>query len=251
MDLLTGGINNPDGHGWAVITRDGRDIIIGKSMKIEDAVDDFMSTRAKHLGGPALFHSRWATHGTVDLFNVHPFYAGHSQQTVMAHNGILPCIPAKGDKRSDTRLFADELLSTKYRRLDKPRAFQAMTNFIGTYNKLVILTVDKRYRENAYIVNEKAGHWDTATGVWHSNYDYLAPTSGKYWAAPAKGETVGKGTRDTQTGCDICGMGWVSSAGYCDECNSCEDCYETKADCLCYQSHGLEFSHSAFDVIGD
>lgn len=248
---------NPDGHGWA-IADDGL-MHLGKSMVLAEALETFAKARAKHPGGHALFHSRWATHGDLNVGNVHPFLVGGSHQTVVAHNGVLPwnAHPHKGDDRSDTRKFADEILSRQYRRLDKPGAFNALTSWAGRANKLVILTVDQRYRKPAYLVNEREGHWDPTTGIWHSNHDYLyipqPKTSigrwvGNTWqpATTAIGAAIEKAiARDRYgyTPCIMCFYGDVDPhTGYCYECGSCQDCTEAKPDCLCYCSEP-EFSH--------
>ena len=97
--LFNGGVRNPDGHGWAIVA--SRGIIMGKSMDLMQAIVEFTEARKHHPQGPALFHSRWATHGSKGLANNHPFYIGGSQLTVLAHNGILPSSahPADGDDR--------------------------------------------------------------------------------------------------------------------------------------------------------
>jgi predicted glutamine amidotransferase len=241
--LLNGGVLNPDGSGWAIAV-DGK-IVWGKSMDACQAIDQFSVARDRYPNGPALFHSRWATHGSKSLANVHPFFVGNSYQTVMAHNGILQCTPTKGDDRSDSRLFADDILSTRFKRLDKRRAFTALHQFCGTYNKLGILTVDSRYQENLYIVNEKEGHWDRITKNWHSNYDYLGWTkySGSYSSTATQGwtpTTIGKRRSEIQkaladsTLCYICEFGHYTTSGYCDECGTCEECLENRLDCQCY-----------------
>lgn len=242
--LMNGGISNPHGHGWAITA--GDHIQMGKSLDIVEALEGFSAARKANPGGHALFHSRWATHGSVSTANVHPFNVGRqSGLTVVGHNGILPAAahPAKGDDRSDTRLFADEILSTRYRRLDKKRAMTALADWIGSYNKLVVLTVHPRYRSNAYIVNESAGNWDSATGLWHSNFDYLdQPKYTAKWysdytrdlravGGKAKGKANANGG-DWQD-CAFCYYGNVDDSGYCDECESCADCYEAIGDCQC------------------
>lgn len=247
--LLNGGIANPDGHGWA-IADDGK-MFIGKSMDLQEALDGFIVAREKRPNGHALFHSRYATHGTKDTYNVHPFRAGHSEGTVVAHNGVLPFSiwPDKGDNRSDTHKFADELLSTRYRRLDKTRARQALADWIGSGNKLVILTVDPRYQHNVYLINKSQGNTDPDTGIWHSNYDYEGwanygkwTSKGTKWSGTATTPTtIGGRYRSEQfstlslADCYICGMGEMDEQGYCDQCRSCNDCCEHIRDCFCWQ----------------
>lgn len=240
--LFNGGLSNPDGHGWAIADARSSTLIVGKSLDLVTALDDFKAARAEHPMAHALFHSRWATHGSVSTDNVHPFYVGGSEQTVVGHNGVLPrsAHPGKGDDRSDTRLFADDILSTRYRRLNRDRVRTALSNWIGSGNKLVILTIDPRYRRNAYLINAHLGNWDKQTGIWHSNYDYEhAP-----WWLYAKGK--GKGSNDASTWtpsyqfpatysdpCFYC-HGSVTGGGYCMVCGTCQDCLESIDDCFCY-----------------
>ncbi|AYE99639.1 glucosamine 6-phosphate synthetase (plasmid) [Mycobacterium paragordonae] len=222
--LFNGGISNPHGHGWAIVT--GERVLVGKSLDLTEALDGFAVARDEHLEGPALFHSRWATHGGLGVSNVHPFSVGGGRRTVVAHNGILPRIahPEPGDERSDTRKFADEILPTRFRRLDRPAAFKALSAWCGSGNKLVILTVDPRYSSNAYVVNEEAGQWDPTTGIWHSNGDYRAA----YWAGYGGVDISGVDV------CEMCGYGTAGATGYCDVCGSCQDCLEPARECLCY-----------------
>ncbi len=234
--LFNGGINNPHGHGWAIVAGDA--IIEGKSLDLADALDDFARARERHRDGPALFHSRWATHGSITINNVHPFVVGGSANTVVAHNGILPVSahPDRGDDRSDTRKFADEILPTRFRRLDRSTVQTALAQWCGMGNKLVILTVDPRYRRSSYLVNESAGHWDKATGIWHSNRDYQDCSTWRH------GASFGAGDDDDRAAsaghylfcCEVCEYGLVDSNGYCMECRSCVDCFEHVRDCMCW-----------------
>lgn len=245
--LRNGGLSNPHGHGWALIARDdngNQTILVGKSMDLETALEEFRAAREEHPGGPALFHSRWATHGSTNEDNCHPFQVGGSPLTVVAHNGILPANahPGRNDKRSDTRKFADEILCTRYRRLDKPRAFEALGNYCGSGNKLVILTIDPKYKHNAYLVNPSLGAWDKDSGIWHSNdawkdepYWYSGNYSRSYHSgAGAQVYTFGRKDDHAERECFICGMGNISKAGYCYECYSCESCLEFMDDCKCW-----------------
>lgn len=231
--LFNGGLANPHGHGWAIVA--GKAIVMGKSLELSEALDEFIAAREQHPAGPALFHSRWATHGSVSTDNVHPFLVGRSPLTVVAHNGILPksAHPAKGDDRSDTRLFADEILPSRYRRLDRVNVQRALANWCGKFNKLVILTVDPRYRRSAYIVNEGVGEWDTKTGIWHSNGDYLR---GGYW----DGEDYGRVRTLGYEECALCEARMVGEDGYCEACSGCQDCYEEITECLCWYRYEAE-----------
>jgi glutamine amidotransferase len=253
--LYNGGVINGDGHGWAIVAGDR--IIRERSMNLDDAIDSFTEARGQHMSGPALFHSRWMTHGKWSINNVHPFYVGYSDKTVVAHNGILPAAahPAKGDKRSDTRKFADEILPFKYARLDKPGVQKALHQFCGAGNKLVILTVDPRYQSNAYIINREAGEWDAHTGIWHSNGGYRTKPKAKSKAKVTVYRSDGKGgytateqddfTPFKSAGdsaqvfeslkfCEFCQEGVVELSGYCVACGSCAHCLEWVGDCECY-----------------
>lgn len=248
--LARGGENNPHGHGWAIVA--GEKILTGKSMNLNKALTEFRSTHSELLSpGPALFHSRWATHGSRSVANCHPFIVGGSAKTVVAHNGVLPADawPDKNDDRSDTRLFADDILPTRYRRLDKPSAFDALTRWAGRGNKLVILTVDPCYRKNAYLVNADRGVWDEQTGVWHSNSDYLdrwesyasaldtrsaacAYKSAEESAAVFS-EHGGMMSSSDWEQCEFCAYGYLDDWNYCLECGMCNDCTQDIIDCQC------------------
>jgi hypothetical protein len=169
--LWQGAIVNDDGHGWAIV--DGDRIHSGRHMIAEKAIEEFAAARRLYPAGPALFHSRWGTHGVTDVSNVHPFPVGRDPRTVIAHNGVLPreVHPRHGDPRSDTRVLADSIagrFGSLRRRLVRLR----MQKWMGTGNKVVILTVNPRYRERSFILNEAQGIW-TQDGIWYSNDGYL------------------------------------------------------------------------------
>lgn len=227
--LINGGISNPHGHGWAIVVNDSF-IVMDKSLDLTEAVEKFDTARARYPGGPALFHSRWATHGSMGVENVHPFLVGGSHRTVVAHNGILPqsAHPTRGDRRSDTRKFAEEILPRQFRNLDRAGSRYALTKWCGTGNKLVILTVDPRYRCSAYLVNEDAGQWDTATGIWYSNGSYMDYPS---WYGLRSVRVSVQGEP-----CEVCRVGVSDRNGYCEVCRSCQDCEEPIRNCLCWPS---------------
>lgn len=175
--LRNGSITNNDGHGWAVIHTDGLVILTGHSMTFDEALEGFVAARLLHPNTDAMFHSRYTTHGLTNLANCHPFTVPKLRDTVVAHNGVLPCHPLKGDLRSDTRLFAEDILRQRFPALDSPKTMKRLEQWMG-YNKILILTVDPRYRLNAYLVKGNLGEW--VDGVWYSNsgYEKKKPWSG-------------------------------------------------------------------------
>lgn len=171
--LFNGACANPDGHGWAVAK--GDQLVIGKSMDMFKAAEDYEQALKDMPGAVSLFHSRIATAGTVDEFNVHPFWVGGTDHTVMAHNGILPerWQPERGDptKRSDTQIFADQMgwLIDNPNGVPSRRMGRKAGEAIGTYNKLVFISV-KAGHPMVRIVNAQVGVW--TDGVWHSNRSF-------------------------------------------------------------------------------
>ena len=169
-------INNPDGFGFAIHT--GKTILTDHDMDFNKLWDRFDTAR-KVQPGPALFHFRIATHGEIDTSNCHPFYIGDRTDSVVAHNGMLPIAVPHGEPRSDTRLFAELVLPScgGVPRLDDLEFYRELSEW-STGSKLVILTTDPDAKYDAYIVNEKAGHWDA--GVWWSNSSYVPYTYKPY-----------------------------------------------------------------------
>jgi hypothetical protein len=268
--LLNGGISNPHGSGWAIAHKEM--IIMGRDLKVEVALESFIKARRKY-DGAALFHSRLATHGSVSVSNVHPFIVGGSHKTVVAHNGILTkpeAQPLKGDDRSDTRKFADEVLPGRFANLDKISVQKELTKWCGLGNKLAILTVDPRYQSSAYLINASLGEWDQETGLWHSNSDYrealprwlrnqskskatvsarngvhVYDSATKTWIKQEDGMMganvaksaeesaevfIGSSADELDWRCAFCGMGEVNKMGYCKFCETCQDCGKLQND---------------------
>lgn len=169
--LRNGAATNDDGHGYGIIV-DG-EVVTGHSMDFETVADEFRSMRAMYPLGEAMFHSRWTTHGLTVEANCHPFTVPQVRNTVVAHNGVLPfnAQPPKGDWRSDTRLFAEDILMHRFPVLDSPRTQRRLEKWLGAGNKILVLTTDPRYKKQAYLFNEKAGIW--VDGIWYSNDAYL------------------------------------------------------------------------------
>jgi len=242
--LLNGAQFNDDGHGFAIVA--GDQLLVRRGMHAEAMVAAFASLRQQHPHGPALFHSRFATHGESGLDNCHPFPVGGDGRTVLAHNGILPSLvqPAKGDPRSDTRITAEDFLPL-FGPLRTRRARLRLQRWIGPHNKIVILTVDRRFRQQAFILNEDAGIWDR--GIWYSNDGYvpLPPTRQPWpdndgWDLPSwdrHGCTLDR--------CGVCRAVIDIADHECRHCGWCTDCGEMPEDCLCYTPAAALDTHLA------
>jgi hypothetical protein len=160
--------SNPDGFGFAI--HSGKSIIRRHSMDFQKLANEFVDLRTKHQGA-ATFHFRWATHGSETIDNCHPFLLGGDRETVMAHNGILPVKIAKGDLRSDTRVFAEDYMPNLggVVSLDDPEYWVQLEAW-AKGSKLVFLTANPDALSDWYILNEADGHW--ADDMWWSNSSY-------------------------------------------------------------------------------
>lgn len=213
--LRVGARINSHGHGFAVVTPGH--VIVGHGLDSEQIIEEFLRVRTRHRAGPALFHSRYATHGAIELTNCHPFRLGADARTVLAHNGVLPrrVRPRPYDRRSDTRIAAETYLARHpFGSIDTPRGRRGLESWLGA-GKLVILTVDPSYRHNAYLFNESAGHWDG--GIWYSNLGYR-PNHSRWWPYL----------------CDRCGAAALDRRGrYCGSCGWCFHCANAFPTCDC------------------
>ncbi len=244
---------NRDGSGWAIVH--GRKMITGRSMSPEQAVEEFDLARAKYRG-EAVFHHRYGTHGTMSLDNVHPFRVGKRKDTLLAHNGILPSLtqPLKGDPRSDTRKFSQTVLPTLWGarngrvNWDDAETVASIGEWIGTWNKLTVLTVDPTLSAHLYIVNERSGAWVHESGrtgtpqesAWYSNTDwipYVPPVRatlttglGDTWSAD--GTYLGRWA-EADPSCPWCGAVAELDATECTYCHGCYECGDDYELCAC------------------
>jgi len=239
--LWYGALMNDDGHGYAIVDHAGQRIVTGRGSDASEMIAEFSVVRERYLDGPALFHSRFATDGLVSLLNTHPFPIGGDPRTVLAHNGIMPIRPPASDPRSDTRLVAEQWIPKAYGSLRRRRARLAFERWLTRHNKVVILTVDRRYRahgpdhsDNAFILNESSGMWDG--GIWYSNAGYRAWRPDRTYSS---GMVVMGSFHDTggrkEEHCWKCGtLVDFHTMSECPTCWTCFDCGEAVEHCLCY-----------------
>ena len=232
--LFNGALFNDDGHGYAIVAEDR--LIVGRGMNATHMIEEFQAARRQHPHGPALFHSRFGTHGQRGTANCHPFPLGGDTRTVLAHNGVLPAAvqPGKNDPRSDTRIAAEEFLPT-FASLRTRRGRLRLQRWMTPDNKIVILTVDRRFRQRAYILNEQSGIWDGR--IWYSNDGYL-PLQTSRWTR--RTDELWERRLDRLAGwdrldrCVYCQAVVDPSEGYCCYCGWCCDCDQPLEDCFCY-----------------
>jgi glutamine amidotransferase len=173
----------------------------------------------------------------------------------VAHNGVLPGVvrPGKGDARSDTRIAAEDFLPA-FGSLRTRRARARLERWMTPDNKMVILTVDRRFRQQSFILNEDAGLWDR--GIWYSNDGYLLPPRPR-WAQDA-GQDWGwrpDGAAELVDRCGYCRADINVDDDECRQCGGCPRCGELLQHCWCYmpaaQHHELGSSRGRSEAQTD
>lgn len=245
--LMTAASNNPHGYGYAFMTNDR--IITGRGMDAEEVIDRFLRIREGFPNAWAMFHARYTTHGSTDKSNCHPFRVGGDESIVLAHNGILPIDLPKGEKRSDTRIFAEDMLPDYLTWLDDPDGWDMLEEWVGS-SKVAVFSLDERLQSNVYILNESYGHW--TDGIWWSNDGYKpSKWSNNRWGSLwDSDDSIGAYTsgsfsktewwkRQSDQSCIYCNSKLTDNEwewGYCDFCKSCLECAQDIIDCECYNT---------------
>lgn len=238
-DLECASCNNPHGFGYAIITPNG--IVTGRGMSSKKIIKEFLEVRKQFPSGYAMFHARYATHGVKNEENCHPFKVGNSTQTYLAHNGILDIDIHATDRRSDTRVFAEDVLPAMggVQVLDNDNAWKILSKW-ASGNKIAILTTDPSAQNGCYIINESAGHWDES-GMWWSNSTYKPSTYTAYgwheselWKRDEKASQLDD---DNTYSCPSCLSEGYEDANpyYCEQCTTCFECRGLYGDtCQCW-----------------
>lgn len=246
-DLKMGACSNPHGFGFAIDTGSG--IISERSMSAKKSIARFLELREQYPSGYAMWHARYATHGVKNELNCHPFKVVGEHDTYLAHNGVLDIHIPKGDKRSDTRIMAEELLPRLggVSALDDDYVYDMISSWANG-SKVAVMTNDPSAQYKIYIINESAGSWDDK-GIWWSNTSYkpivstprtesYSHTYGLY--DPSVYDIVvaqeNNGFEDNTFECPNCNslVDLYESEFYCLMCECCFDCGTQFLDCLCY-----------------
>jgi len=241
-ELTTGACKNPHGFGFAIDTGSG--IISERSMSAKKSIARFLELREQYPDGYAMWHARYATHGVKNELNCHPFKVSGEHDTYLAHNGVLDILIPKGDRRSDTRIMAEELLPRLggVSALDDDYVYDMISSW-SNGNKIAVMTNDPSAQYKIYIINESAGSWDS-NGIWWSNNSHQpTPTITTYTHEPSVYDIVvadrhfqSTDYEDNKFECPNCEALidlWESEL-YCLICEACFDCSAQFLDCLCY-----------------
>ena len=245
--LENSALNNPHGFGFAIVIPSENRIHVERTMNADTSINRFLDMRGKYPEGYAMWHARYATHGSMTVENCHPFQVGVGNNlTYLAHNGILPIIEPKGDDRSDTRIFAEDLLPAigGVTALDNPQVSNLIEDFTGG-SKVCILTVDPRAEYQCYLYHAEKGKKDES-GVWWSNDScYLDNYTRGSWKSVnpldfGLSESSSKTSGLDFAVCTVCEtytdtnmLEWDES--FCVTCGSCYECESYITNCMCYQ----------------
>lgn len=254
-DLHAGACSNPHGFGFAIDT--GTEIISERSMSAKKSIARFLELRALYPNGYAMWHARYATHGVKNEQNCHPFRVGNDKYTTyLAHNGILDMIIGDKDKRSDSRVFAEDTLPLLggVQALDDENVFNLISKF-ASGSKIAIMTNNPNATYRMYIINESLGTWDS-DDIWWSNQSHkrhlTSPavtnsyTTGYHYKSPYTSTALSVvkddydyeelGEFDVIDECPYCkaSINLTENIYYCSVCEICFDCELVLQDCLCY-----------------
>lgn len=247
-DLECASCNNPHGFGYAVIA--GNKIITGKGMSAKKVIKEFLAVRKQYPSSYAMYHARFATHGVKNDDNCHPFPVGGSNLTYLAHNGILDVDIPVNDKRSDTRIFADDILPAMggVKALDNPNLYRMLEKW-ASGSKVAVFTLDPAADYDCYIINEDLGTWDNE-GNWWSNDSYKQSAWSSFYK---QYDYVDTGHDDiiAENMCKSCESIQVEDANpyYCEMCHTCYDCNGVyDSSCMCWSPEWDRYASSKREV---
>lgn len=246
--LIRAAKSNPHGFGYAFMFDDR--IVTSRGMDAVEMIDRFLEIRHRTPDTWAMFHHRYTTHGTSTKGNCHPFRVGGDEEIVLAHNGIISAMPYD-EKRSDTRIFAEDYLPDLLELLDDKDGREMLEDFIG-WSKVAVFSLSEKLKSNVYILNEDSGHWDN--GIWWSNDSYKEKKVSAYgWGSSWSNYDMDEDEDEDYTViASRSKSGWWKNGitqmcifcnslmsdrnwdmGYCSDCFSCLECAQNISDCDC------------------
>ena len=170
VDMLCDAMwDNEDGSGFA-IRHDGTITVVRSHDDMQHVLDEWQRLRAKYPTAWAVWHSRLATHGGINMDNVHPFNVPN-RPWILAHNGIMPLNdgPLPDRDRSDSRILAEDHVSHMTWGTIQARQGEFETWLRG--DKVVIMSERREKGGPVIILNESKGYWDK-DGCWYSTTIY-------------------------------------------------------------------------------
>lgn len=249
--LEASALNNPHGYGFAIVVRTENRIIRERTMNADESINRFLELREQYKDSYAMWHARYATHGSQTVDNCHPFIVGGDEQTYLAHNGVLSILMNAKEERSDTRVFAEELLPGMggVKALDNDYIWEMLEDWTSG-SKVAVLTVDPAAKHEMYLLNAKSG-WEDAQGVWWSNdscyLDYYTATTKTtkhypsiydedneefdFWRDAYNKTTNRYECPNCTEELDIGEL--IDAENTCTSCGFCIDCNSVFSDCLC------------------
>lgn len=244
-DLECASCNNPHGFGYAVIA--GDKIITGKGMSSKKVIKEFLAVRKQYPSSYAMYHARFATHGVKNDDNCHPFKVGGSELTYLAHNGVLSVDIPANDMRSDTRIFAEDILPAMggITALDNTNLYRMIEGW-ASGSKIAVFTLDPSAEYDCYIINEDLGRWDNA-GNWWSNDSYKENSWTNLFKHSEPLYDYQNWAEDDDCVCGVCGdvANLEYNPYYCQNCGACFECNMIVNDsCLCWSPEQDEWATS-------
>jgi len=241
--LENSALNNPHGFGFAIAVPDEQRIICERTMNADESINNFLKLRTQYPDGYAIWHARYATHGSKTVANCHPFIVGGDKRTYLAHNGMLDVNIPDADDRSDTRVFAEELLPAVggVTALDNDWVFDMFEDYTHG-SKVAILTVDPAAKHPLYLLNAKSG-WEDDSGVWWSNQTcYLDSWATSYrtkknldWWSKQDAEEPAIICPNDKCGGLLDETMLTSADNACLYCGYCLECSNDYTLCMCWQ----------------
>jgi len=256
--LEASALNNPHGFGFSIVIPEENRILRERTMDADESIARFIKMKKKYTTGWSMWHARYATHGSRNVVNCHPFLVGNDEKTHLGHNGVLDIkIPAKDD-RSDTRVFADDLLPAigGVAALDNPLIWDMLEDYTSG-SKICVLTVDPVAQYQMYVLNAHLGTEDKHGVWWSNNSCYLTPMSSykpkprsmvtggwvadkelDFFPTDKKGKPLAK-NKNGLVECPNCAAesdeeSMLELENTCHWCMYCFDCKSQYVDCNCY-----------------